>query len=101
MAPDCQNVYREDCSCATTTRLFLNGFLHPGFDYAIHNLVLECAMAEDRKENPKPPTPSGEEEAAGQPSKSTSTTALARGKVHQDTRLELEGKAKQLMERAI
>lgn len=28
-------------------------------------------------------------------------TALARGKVYQDTRLELEGKAKRLMERAI
>jgi hypothetical protein len=28
-------------------------------------------------------------------------TALARGKAHQDTRLDLEGKAKRLMERAI
>jgi len=28
-------------------------------------------------------------------------TAFARGKAHQDTRLELEGKAKRLMERAI
>ena len=28
-------------------------------------------------------------------------TAFARGKSHQDTRLELEGKAKRLMERAI
>jgi hypothetical protein len=28
-------------------------------------------------------------------------TAVARGKAHQDTRLELEGKAKRLMERAV
>jgi hypothetical protein len=28
-------------------------------------------------------------------------TAVARGKAHQDARLELEGKAKRLMERAV
>jgi hypothetical protein len=31
-------------------------------DYAIHNLVLEYAMAEDPKDAPQPPTPSGAEE---------------------------------------